>query len=44
VFIGRIGKYPGKTHYGYVIYVMRRQFPIFDKFLREAWEAEIEVM
>jgi hypothetical protein len=44
VFIGRIGRYPGKKDYGYVIYVMRRQFPAFDKFLGETWEAEIEVM
>jgi hypothetical protein len=44
MFIGRVGKYPGKTHYGYVIYVMRRQFPSFDKFLGETLEAEIEVV
>ena len=44
VLLGRIGKYPGKPTYGYVIYVMRRQFPSFDKFLGETWEAEIEVM
>jgi hypothetical protein len=44
MFIGRIGKYPGKPNYGYVIYVRRRQFPTFDKFLGETWEAEVEVM
>jgi hypothetical protein len=44
VFIGRVGKYPGKKDYGYVIYVMRRQFPSFVKFLGEAWVAEVEVI
>ncbi len=44
VLLGRIGKYPGKPRYGYVIYVRRRQFPSFDKFLGETWEAEIEVV
>jgi hypothetical protein len=43
-FIGRVGKYPGKPQYGYVIYVKRRQFPSFDKFLGETWEAEIKVV
>jgi hypothetical protein len=43
-FIGRVGKYPGKPNYGYVIYVKRRQFPYFDKFLGETWEAEVELM
>jgi hypothetical protein len=44
VLLGRIGKYPGKKDYGYVIYVRRRQFTFFDKFLGETWEAEVEVM
>jgi hypothetical protein len=43
-FIGRVGKYPGKPAYGYVIYVKHRQFPSFDKFLGETWEAEVEVV
>jgi hypothetical protein len=44
VFVGRVGRYPGRPQYGYVIYVMRRQFPIFDKFLGQVWEAEIELL
>jgi hypothetical protein len=43
-FIGRVGKYPGKPQYGYVIYVSRRRFPVLDKFLGEGWEAEVEVI
>jgi hypothetical protein len=44
VLLGRVGKYPGKPQYGYVIYVKRRQFPSFDRFLNETWEAEIKVV
>ncbi len=43
-FIGRVGKYPGKPQYGYVIYVSRRRFPVLDKFVGEGWEAEVEVI
>jgi hypothetical protein len=44
VFVGRVGKYPGNPRYGYVIYVRRRSFPDFLKFLGQAWEAEIELV
>ena len=44
VFIGRVGRYPGKPQYGYVIYVSRRRFPVLDKFVGEGWEAEVEVI
>ena len=44
VFVGRVGRYPGKPQYGYVIYVSRRRFPVLDKFLGEGWEAEVEVI
>jgi hypothetical protein len=44
IFVGRVGKYPGKPQYGYVIYVSRRRFPIVEEFLGQVWEAEVEAI
>jgi len=42
--VGRVGKYPGKPRYGYVIYVSRRRFPMLNRLVGEVWEAEVEVI